>query len=107
MDARKDRPIEFFVVATNVHNGAETWFRTAHIQGFSLGQLADAFRTGRVMEGCTWRKVPVSYRLVTELGDELHARWNAGKKAFVLDNGMLFSRKWCYKIEEIVEDGDV
>lgn len=107
MDLAKDKPIEFFVVAKNVSDGKETWFRTAHIQGFSRNVLAKAFATGEPLEGCVWRKEPVRYRIVTEYGQGFDARWDAGRKAFVTDGGLLVGRKWCSEIEEIVGDGDI
>lgn len=107
MDTRKDKPIEFFVVAKNPETGDETWFRTAHLQGFSEAKLANAFATGKPLEGFVWRKVPVRYRIVTEYGQAFDARWDAGKKAFVTRDGLLVGRKWCREIEEIIDDGDI
>lgn len=103
MDRSKDKPVEFILIARS-EDGFEIRYRTVHIQGISEAEIAKALASGRPLCGYVWRMVPVHYRIVTELGDELHGRWDAGKKAFVLDNGMLFSRKWCAEIEEFEDD---
>lgn len=100
---KNDRPIEFFVVAKEADSGREVWFRTAHLQGFSKKTLAEAFATGKVVSGYCWRKVPVRYRLVTEFGQMFDARWDAGRKAFVTEDGLLVGRKWCKEIEEYAD----
>lgn len=103
----KVKPIEFFLVATDAVRGRETWFRTAHIQGFPERIIAEALRTGGVVDGYRWRKVPVSYRIVTAAGQEFRARWDGGRNAFVTDGGFLVRRGWCAEMEEVSEDGHV
>lgn len=103
----KVKPIEFFLVATDTASGVEIWFRTHHIQGIPDRMIAEAIANGGTIEGYRWRKVPVLYRIVTAAGQELRARWDAGRNAFLTKGGFLVRRGWCSEIEEITEDGDI
>lgn len=100
---RKMRPVEFLVVAYDENSGYKEVFRTIHIQGLE-SRIVKAMASGKPMEGLLWKKVPVRYRcMVKATGQEVWCRYDAGRKAFVAEEGGVeFNVRQLSSYEEVV-----
>lgn len=99
---RRKHPVAFLVVARDERSGREEVFRTARIQGME-GKVADAIATGKVFEGCRWKRVPVRYRVVLRAtGQELMCRYDPDRHLYVTDGGVEFTVRQFRSCEEVV-----
>lgn len=101
--------IEFFVVARNVEDGHEEWFRSlpaaASAVGVSVDRLERAIAGGRKILWLTFRKEPALYRVVSRTGQELVCTYDRGRKLFVtVSGGVEIPRRSVVEIEECYGD---
>ena len=96
--------MEFLVVARDERSGREEVFRTIHIQGLESG-IVKAMASGKPLEGLLWKKVPVRYRcIVKATGQEVWCRYDAGRKAFVAEEGGVeFNVRQLRSYEEVAD----